>query len=180
MINKIEFGKKINYRPLTLSLIISFFAGTLGLTVNIKISIISFFVVLFLLLCIYYPLNLKRLFGHWQLEKYGISYYKMNTYRDKLKIILFPNNTDFQFISYSQIKDFQIIESDNRYSITDLLTINPAKQSLILWNRKPFYLELELNNSNVNLDLSYDQLHDSKNTMFRLANALNIINKKIN
>jgi hypothetical protein len=60
----------------------------------------------------------------------------------------------------------------------DLLTIKPAKQSVFPWLRKPFFLKLELNQSSVNLDLASDQRHDPNNTMFRLSNALNIINKK--
>jgi len=180
MTDTIEFGKRINHRPLTISLILSLLAGGLGFFANIKISIIAFLSVLFLLLCVYYPINLPDLFGHWQLEKHGVSYYKMNSYRDKLKIILHPDNAEFQFISYSQIKSFKVVERENKYSLTDILTIKPAKQSHFPWLRKPLYLELELNHSVVNLDVSWDQLHDSKNTLYRLTNALQVIDKNIN
>ena len=49
MTDTIEFGKRINHRPLIVSFIGSFLVGGLGLTVNIKIAIISFLAVLFLL-----------------------------------------------------------------------------------------------------------------------------------
>lgn len=179
MTDTIEFGKRVNRRPIFISLILSFLAGGLGLIVNIKLSIISFLVVLFLLICVYYPTYLPKLFGHWQLENHGISYYKMNSYRDKLKMILFPDSVDFQFISYSQIKEFKVIESSQTFSISNLLTINPAKQSIWPWLRKKFYLHLILHKSTVDLDLSYDQLHDSKNTLFRLSNVLEILQNKI-
>lgn len=179
MIDTIEFGKRINHRPIIVSIILSFLAGSLGLIGNIKISIISFLGVLFLLVCIYFPSYLSVLFGHWQLEKHGVSYYKMNSYRDKLKMIFFPNNVDFQFISYSQIKNFKVVEENSQYTLNDLLTIKPAKQSIFPWLRKPFFLQLELNKSEVKLDLSFDQLHDSKNTLFRLSNALVILSKNI-
>jgi len=180
MTDTIEFGKRINHRPIVVSFFLSFLAGGLGLIANIKISLLSFLGVLFLLLCLYFPMNLSTLYGHWQLENHGISYYKMNSYWDKLKIILFPNNTEFQFISYSQIKKFKVIERDKQYSIENILTINPAKQPLFPWLRKPFFLKLELNKSSVDLDLSFDQFHDPKNTLFRLSNVLKILEKKIN
>lgn len=179
MTDTIEFGNRINHRPIIVSLVMSFFAGGLGLIANIKVSILSFLAVLFLLVCIYYPMNLPVLFDHWQLENHGISYYKMNSYRDKIKMILFPHQTDFQFISYSQIKSFKVIEGDQQYTLENILTINPAKQSIFPWLRKPFFLELEMHQNTAKLDLSSDQLHDSKNTLYRLSNVLDILSKKV-
>lgn len=180
MIDTIEFGKKINHRPIIVSFLVGFLAAGLGLIVNIKTSILSFLVVLFLLLCVYFPIYLPKLFGHWQLENHGISYYKMTTYRDKLKLIIFPNRADFQFISYSQIKNFVVHEEDKQYSSKDILTIKPAKQSIFPWVRKPFFLELKMNQTSANLDISFDQLHDPKHTMYRLSNVLQTLDKKTN
>ncbi len=180
MTDTIEFGKRINHRPLIVSFIGGFFVGGLELTANIKVAIISFLAVLFLLLCIYFSANLPKIFGHWQLENHGISYYKMNSYWDKLKIILFPNRTEFQFISYSQIKGFKVIEREKEYDLNNLLTINPAKQSFLPFLRKPFFLRLEINQDKIDLDLSYNQFHDSKNTLFRLSNVLKKLAEKIN
>lgn len=179
MTDTIEFGKRINHRPILVSFISSFCVGGLGLIIDIRISILSFLAVLFLLLCLYYPFNLPKLFGHWQLENHGISYYKMNSYRDKINLVLFPNRASFQFVSFSQIKDIVVIEQDKTYDTNNLLTIKPAKQSIFPWLRKPFYLKLNLNKSHVNLDLSYDQLHDPKNTLYRLSNVLGTVTKKI-
>ncbi|APU71542.1 hypothetical protein BI355_1223 [Companilactobacillus crustorum] len=179
MTGTIAFGKTINHRPIIISIIFSLLSGGLGWIINLKVAIFSFLTILFLLLFIYYPANLEKLFGHWQLENHGISYYKMTSYPDRLKIVLFPDNIDYQFISYSQIKSFKVIEQDKLFSSADLLTIKPASQSILPWLRKPFFLELELNQSEIDLDLSYDQLHDSKNTLFRLSNALEVLNKKI-
>ncbi|MQS98277.1 hypothetical protein FHL05_10460 [Lactobacillus halodurans] len=174
-----EFGKKINHRPIIVSLILSLIAGGLGLIANFKVSLALFFIMLFLCICVYFPIYLRDLFGHWQLENHGISYYKMDSYLDKLKMILFPKNVDFQFISYSQIKNFKVIEEDKDYSLENLLTIKPAKQSIFPWSRKPFFLKLELNQSEIDLDLSYDQLHDKQNALFRLATALKFLKQKI-
>lgn len=174
MTDTIEFGKRINHGPLIVSLITGIFVGGLGLTASIEVSILSFLAVLFLLLCIYFPLNLPKIFGHWQIEKHGISYYKMNSYWDKLKIILFPNRTEFQFISCSQIKGFTVIEREQKYDLNNILTINPAKQSFL-----PF-LRLEINQDQIDLDLSYNQFHDPKNTLFRLTNVLKKLEQKIN
>lgn len=180
MTDTIEFGKRINNRPILISFILSFIAGGLGLIANIKVSILSFLAVLFLLVCIYFPLNLPNLFGHWQLENHGFSYYKMNSYWEKIKFVLLPRQVDFQFISFSQIKDFEVIEQNEHFTLADILTINPAKQSIFPWLRKPFYLKLKLNKSHVNLNIAYDQRHDSKNTLYRLSNVLNILAQKIN
>lgn len=180
MIDTIEFGKKINHRPIIISFLVSFLVSIIGLTANIKVSILSFLLVLFLLLCIYFPFYLPKLFGHWQLENHGISYYKMTTYRDKLKLIFSPNHADFQFISYSQIKSFNIHSGNQQYSINDILTIKPDKQSIFPWLRKPFYLELVLNQTTADLDLSFDQLHDPDHTLYRLTNVLQILEKKVN
>lgn len=180
MIDTIEFGKKINHRPIIVSFLVSFLAGSVGLIANIKVSILSFLLVLFLLLCVYFPVLLPKLFGHWQLEKHGISYYKMNTYRDKLKLIFHPDQAEFQFISYSQIKGFQVHEENQQYSTADILTIKPAKQSIFPGLRKPFFLELELNQASTELDLSFDQLHDPQHTMYRLTNVLQILSNKTN
>lgn len=179
MTDTIEFGKRINHYPIFISFILSFIAGSIGLIADIRISILLFLIVLFLLVCIYFPMNLPNLFGHWQLETHGISYYKMNSYWDKLKRVISPNTVEFQFISYSQIKNFKVVEESQEFSLKDILTIKPAKQSIFPWLRKPFFLKLELNNSSVKLDLAFDQLHDPNNTMFRLSNALNILSKKL-
>lgn len=180
MLDTIEFGKRINHRPIIVSFLVSFLAGALGLTTDIKTGILSFLIVLFLLLCVYFPINLPKLFGHWQLEKHGISYYKMTTYWDKLKLIILPNQADFQFISYSQVKDFSINEENNQFQSEDILKINPAKQSIFPWLRKPFFLKLNMNQTNAKLDLSFDQLHDPQHTMYRLNNAIQFLNTKIN
>lgn len=180
MLDTIEFGKRINHRPIIVSFLVSFLAGVLGLTADIKTGILSFLIVLFLLLCVYFPIYLPKLFGHWQLEKHGISYYKMTTYWDKLKLIIIPNQADFQFISYSQVKSFSINEENQQFQSEDILKINPAKQSIFPWLRKPFCLKLNMNQTNAKLDLSFDQLHDPQHTMYRLNNAIQFLNTKIN
>lgn len=179
MPDTIEFGKQLTHWPILVSFILSFFVGGFGLIINIKLALMLFFIVLFLLIFIYFPSYLPILFGHWQLENHGISYYKMNSYRDKLKMIFAPNKVEFQFISYSQIKSVRVVTQDQKYSITDILTIKPDKQSVFPWLRKPFFLELELNKNTVNLDLSFDQVHDPHNTLFRISNALDILGKRI-
>ncbi|MFH5810904.1 hypothetical protein [Companilactobacillus sp. FL22-1] len=179
MTTTIEFGKRINKRPIIVSFLVSFLAGALGLLVNLNLGISLFLLCLFLLLFVYYPINLPKLFSHWQLEKHGISYYKMDNYLDKLKMIFLPQQADFQFISYSQIKAFSIQEEAQNYTLKNILTIKPAKQSPFPWLRKPFFLELELNHATTKLDLSYDQLHDPKNTMFKVSNALDFLSKHI-
>ncbi|WP_159102821.1 hypothetical protein [Companilactobacillus paralimentarius] len=45
--------------------------------------------------------------------------------------------------------------------------------------RKPFYLVLDLNKGKILLDLSWDQQHDPKNTLYRVSNVLKIITEKI-
>lgn len=180
MFEKIEFGKKANRRPLIVSFLSSLIAGGLGAKINLSVAVILFLVIFFLLMFVYYPINLPRLFGHWQLENYGISYYKLISYHDRLKMIFSPNRIDYQFISFSQIKNCNILESDKKYDLQNILTIKPAKQSILPWLRSPFYLELNLNKGRILLDLSWDQRHDQKNTLYRVSNALKIITKKIN
>ncbi|CAJ1181114.1 hypothetical protein FD33_GL001310 [Companilactobacillus paralimentarius DSM 13238 = JCM 10415] len=179
MIEKTEFGKKINRRPLIVSLLLSLIAGGLGSLFNLSVALSLFLGILFLLIFIYYPSNLPKIFGHWQLEKHGVSYYKLNSYPDRLKLIFLPDHIDYQFISFSQVKKCYIIENNKEYDLQNILTIKPTKQSFFPWLRKPFYLVLDLNKGKILLDLSWDQQHDPKNTLYRVSNVLKIITEKI-
>ncbi|KRK75149.1 hypothetical protein FC67_GL001662 [Companilactobacillus alimentarius DSM 20249] len=180
MTNSIEFGKKINRRPIMISLILSLIAGGIGAYFDFKLAISLFLLVLIFMLFIYYPNNLSVLFGHWQVEKHGISYYKMDSYFDRLKMTLLPDITEFQFISFSQVKSYYVIEQKEKFDLTNILTINPTRQSIFPWLRKPFYLVLVVNGGQIKLDLSWTQLHDRKNSLYRLSNALKVIDQKIN
>ncbi|WP_334332613.1 hypothetical protein [Companilactobacillus sp. HBUAS59544] len=179
MTDSIEFGNRINRRPLIVSFFLSLIVGSFFGTINFKLALAVFFVILGLMLLWYYPANLKTLFGHWQVEKHGISYYKMHSYRDRLKMVLLPDKTDFQFISFSQVHKYHVVEGNHQYTSADILTINPAKQSLLPWKRKAFFLELEIKNGTIDLDLSSSQRSDP-NTLYRLSNVLKIIDSKIN
>lgn len=180
MIEKAEFGKKVNRRPLIISLLLSLIVGGLGSFINFSVALGLFLIIFFLLVFLYYPSNLSKLFGHWQLEKHGVSYYKLISYHDRLKMIFLPDRIDYQFISFSQVKKCYIVESDKKYDLQNILTIKPAKQSFFPWLRKPFYLALDLNKGKILLDLSWNQRHDPKNTLYRISNVLKIINEKIN
>ena len=180
MIEKTEFGKKVNRRPLIVSLLLSLIFGGLGLIISPSAALSLFLGIFFLLIFVYYPRNLQKLFGHLQLELHGVSYYKLLTYRDRLKMIFFPDRIDYQFISFSQVKDCYILEDNKKYDLQNILTIKPAKQSFFPWLRKPFYLVLELHKGHISLDLSWNQRHDPKNTLYRVSNVLKIITEKIN
>lgn len=179
MTDSSEFGNRINRRPLIVSFLLSLIVGSIFLAINLKLALVLFLLILGFMLLWYYPTNLRTLFGHWQVEKHGISYYKMHSYRDRLKMVLLPDKTDFQFISFSQVHKYHVVEGNHKYTSADILTINPAKQSLLPWKRKAFYLELEIKNGTIDLDLSSSQRRDS-NTLFRLSNVLKIIDSKIN
>ncbi|GAB5057947.1 hypothetical protein COSHB9_23370 [Companilactobacillus alimentarius] len=64
MTNSIEFGKKINRRPIMISLILSLIAGGIGAYFDFKLAISLFLLVLIFMLFIYHPNNLSVLFGH--------------------------------------------------------------------------------------------------------------------
>ncbi|GAB5057946.1 hypothetical protein COSHB9_23360 [Companilactobacillus alimentarius] len=104
----------------------------------------------------------------------------MDSYFDRLKMTLLPDITEFQFISFSQVKSYYVIEQKEKFDLTNILTINPTRQSIFPWLRKPFYLVLVVNGGQIKLDLSWTQLHDRKNSLYRLSNALKVIDQKIN
>ncbi|WP_125673061.1 hypothetical protein [Companilactobacillus allii] len=179
MNSTITFGREINHGPLFRSILISAILGIASSFANNKIGITIFLIILFVMLFIYYPSYLPLLYGYWILEKHGITYYDMSSYRAKLKLIFLAKQSKLQFISYSQIHNFTVKTENKTYSVEDITTLNNTKQSHFVWLRKPLNLEIQLKSHNINLDMSFDQLHDNKNIQARVMNVSNILEEKI-
>lgn len=179
MDSTIKFGKEINHGPLIKSILISALVGCGGSLINYKTGLIIFLIILLIMLFVYYPSYLPFLYSYWTLEEHGISYYDMSSYRLKLKMIFKGREADHQFVSYSEINDFEIISADKSYSLADISVFKNQKQPIFTWLRKPTDLVLKLKNTQIKLDVSWDQLHDNKNLKPRLMNAMSFLDNKI-
>lgn len=179
MDSTITFGQEINHGPLIRSILISALLGCVGSLINYKTGLAIFLIILFIALFIYYPSYLPFLYSYWALEAHGITYYDMNSYRAKIKMIFLGNNVDHQFISYSEINGFEIRSENHSYSLADISTFKNQKQPLFTWLRKPLNLVLKLKNNQILLDISWDQLHDNKNIPARLMNVMSYMDSHI-
>ncbi|WP_164505059.1 hypothetical protein [Companilactobacillus hulinensis] len=179
MNSTITFGREINHGPLFRSILISAILGIASSFINYKAGITIFLVILFVLLFIYYPSYLPLLYGYWVLEKHGITYYDMNSYRSKLKLIFVAKQSSLQFISYSEIHDFHVKTENETYTATDITSFKNKRQSHFVWLRKPLNLEIQLKRNKIDLDMSWDQVHDNKNISARIMHVADVLETKI-
>ncbi|CAJ2230538.1 hypothetical protein CPBBRM18_IMEEAPEM_00080 [Companilactobacillus paralimentarius] len=105
----IKFGKRINYRPLMISLVLSLLPGFIismmlskvgGLILGIAIFLISFIG--------YYFRILPVLFNYWEVGSGYVQYIDLNSNSERFKALLLPFSIHEKTIDFNSIKSVTI------------------------------------------------------------------------
>ncbi|CAJ1176277.1 hypothetical protein LCR01_20100 [Companilactobacillus crustorum] len=111
---KIIFGRKINYLPLTICLIVSLIVGYMILLLSSqKITAVILGGVSLLIGLFICSLNLSNYYGYWKIDEAGIHY---DNYPNSLRIVLsiiFPFLENQSTIAFNEIKSFAIVVGKN-------------------------------------------------------------------
>ncbi|CAJ2233020.1 hypothetical protein [Companilactobacillus paralimentarius] len=158
----LNFGRKMNYMPLIISLfggiIIGFFFYLLSQKTLIAIL---FGIVCLIVIVMLYTLKTKDNLDQWGIDDRGIYYRDYSTTGKRIRAILLPNISNEETVKFSEIKDFSIVVGkgmdlprgigpDGPIDVT-FYVIDSAYQTF----NSPYYLALKLDKGkDIDLDLS--------------------------
>lgn len=161
------FGRKINYLPLFLNLLISVIVSGLMLIVFKQVGVSVFFGVLCLIivtaLC---STNLVRSFGYWKITATGIDYYDYSTNGKRLLAILMPFSQTQEQVDFDKIISMSLVIG-RAFQVPEIVKAAPASAYIVqTYETKyatPYYLELELEDGHkIDLDLSLNTNDNEK------------------
>lgn len=157
--DSIEFGRKINYVPMTISLavgvivglVIAVFAHQALLAVILGITVIVICALIF-------AKSLSDLYGYWELTEEGIRCYDYLNFSVKFQSVLMPFSEDQMTFKYDDIKSLRVVVGREMNAPANILGGSFYAPKKIMFNLPtPYYLEIKLKDGReVNLDLSAD------------------------
>jgi len=165
----LTFGRKINYSPLLVTLIISVLIGYFLFLISHQVSIgIIFGIISLIVIPFIYSLNLSGSYGYWTIDDNGINSSDYSTTGKKIKAILLPNIEKESSVKFDEIKSFSLVVGQGMSApkgigpdgaiAASFYVVDSAMQ----YYSSPYYLSLELNNGQeIDLDLSANA--DNKN-----------------
>ncbi|CAJ1182007.1 hypothetical protein CPR19088_GLDEOEPO_01561 [Companilactobacillus paralimentarius] len=157
--DKIEFGRKINYVPMTVSLVTGL---VVGLLIYIFTKIVLLAVILgitaLVIVALLYARSMTDFYGYWEVNDEGIRTYNYQNFSVRLQSVLLPfSESQFAF-KFADIKSLTVVVGKGMNAPANILggSFNAPKK-IMFHLPTPYYLELKLNDGReVNLDLSAD------------------------
>jgi len=171
----LKFGKKINYRPLTIAFLIAFipsfathdiFDSTpLGLTVGA----IVFLGVLF----IYYFPNIPLEFNYWETDGKTIKYCDMSNWHNRLLGMLLPPATHLTTIDVTNIQSLSLIgDLNSQYKAPMMIPVtvqNTVFYPALSMISHPNKVRLNLKDGTaIDLDIAHDYTYSKNTTIQKL------------
>jgi len=178
----LKFGKKINYRPLSIAFLIAFFplfatsdifdSTSLGITVGVVV----FLGVLF----IYYFPNVPLEFTYWETSGKIIRYADMNNWKNRILGIFLPSATHLTTIDVSDVQSISLI-GDFNSQYKSPMAIPFTLQNGILYPAlsmisHPNSVRLHLKNGHeIDLDIARDYAYSKNMTIQKLQRFFKIL-----
>ncbi|WP_119327436.1 hypothetical protein [Companilactobacillus musae] len=167
----IDFGRKINYVPMTVSLII-------GLLVGILVFVFSKQALLAVILgiaglvvvALLFARSMTDFYGYWKVTDKGIESYNYQNFSVRFQSALLPFSEDPLKIKFQDIKGLTVIVGKDMNAPANILGGSFSAPKKIMFHLPtPYYLELKLKDGReINLDLSADW-DDSETIEYVLA-----------
>ena len=186
----ITFGRKINFIPLSISIIFSliiFFILDMTLTLASPLftpcATAGGIIVFLLMTLAYYPTQLPYLCDYYEIDKDHIRFYNFNNYWQKVTFVFMGTKSPMSMIKTSAIKKAEIYGDDKILQMpavaTDLwitwIFIN--KVSII---KNPYGIKLTLDDGNtIKISATWNKIRDPKRTVAQVNKALELINQNI-
>jgi len=113
MENELSFERKISFEPLMISLFLGAMVAAIFYSIfpkypliGVMLGLVSFILEVGLV----YPRYLSNSYGYWKINDQGIYYYDYSTWSKCMRAIFLPSQEKFQKLSFSNIKNFSIID----------------------------------------------------------------------
>ncbi|MFC6175709.1 hypothetical protein ACFQAV_02615 [Companilactobacillus huachuanensis] len=157
--DSIEFGRKINYVPMTVSLVVGLLVGIL-IFVFTKITLLAVLlgVTALVIAALLYARSMDDFYGYWEINDEGIKSYDYLNFSIRLQSVMFPFSESQLALKFNDIKGLTVVVGKEMNAPSNILggSFNAPKK-IMFHLPTPYYLELKLNDGRqVNLDLSAD------------------------
>ncbi|HIY93382.1 hypothetical protein [Companilactobacillus sp. HBUAS56275] len=143
-----QFGKKVNFRPLLISLLIGFIPGNAAYAISGN-GLIGLFVGLcfFSIIFAHYYSELPALFSYWQFDGEKLEYNNMASPAKRVSMIFFPSFAKMETIKKEQIKSVQLM--GNIQDQTQLPSMVPFSNAYSI-----FYSRLSMMKNPVGIEIT--------------------------
>ncbi|PMD73138.1 hypothetical protein [Companilactobacillus nuruki] len=168
-----KFGKKVNYRPILVSLAFALIPIIgIGHFYPLR-GILAGLLVFLLVVLIYYLPNLSILFSYWQADNNEIKFNDMSNLSHRLTMILLPFKNQLSTIKEKDIHSITVLgKLEDPKEMTYAMQVGAYYAILtpiISMIKNPVSLELTMNNGQkVQLSISRDYAYDHKKTIAKL------------
>lgn len=106
----ISFGRKINYLPLLISLVIGLVVGYFLYLLSTQIFVGILFGILTILACsAIYAIHLASSYGFWKIDESGIRYDDYRTTNQRFKALLTPMSETETLVKFADIQSFAVV-----------------------------------------------------------------------
>jgi len=170
----LKFGKKVNFRPLIVSLVFALFLGLISQqTVNTSIGFIVGASVFLLIFLGYYWRMLPTLFTYWETDNNSLNYNQMDNMSDRLLMMLAPLSNQLGKIDFDSIESATI--TGNLEKTNDMPFALPYSVYLSLLSgilsitRNPINVTFNLKDgSSITLSVARDFIYNREETIDKL------------
>lgn len=175
----LKFGKKLNYRPLLMSLFWALLCGSLfGFNISKSLGIRIAIIIFGIIFIGHYLTILPTIFNYWDSSDKFIRYNDKNNPFKRLLIMLIPKLDTYKVIDKKLIRSIQItglpMTNDLLSSALFVATEGGFLYNLMVMIRYPVKVKLLLKNGQIiNLNLSRDYVDHPAETIGKLKIFLN-------
>lgn len=181
----LNFGKKVNYRPVLISLLIGLIVGSIVGAI-FQSSIGGFLVTAAIFLFVflgYYLVTLPNTFSYWEVDKDVIKYSNMDHKAHRVAMMLLP--TTMNRLTEIDMHDIKTIvlhgSQDKPKDMPFALFYNPylaIVSASVSMGRNPMYAEIILQNGQeIDLDMSRDYIYNSQVTFEKIDELIEILDR---
>lgn len=170
----LKFGKKINYRPLIVSLLTSLIIGLLfGLNIDALLGL-QVGIIMFLIMFLgHYLIVLPVIFNYWYLDQNKIRYSNIKSIHTRLLMLFFPKMLHLDTIKKNRISSITILglpQPDINLNSEFVISEEGGfLYNLLLMINEPVKIRiLTTDNKTVDLDLSRDFVKHPQETIAKI------------
>lgn len=167
-----QFGKKVNFRPLLISLFVGFIPGNVAYVffqngwVGLFVGLCFFSIIFF---AHYYP-ELPELFSYWQFDGETLKYNNMASPKKRLVMMFFPSFAKMDTVKKSQIKSVKLMgDVKNQTELPSMVPFSNAYSifySRLSMMKNPVGIEITTtDDKKIYLNAARDYAYDKEKTV---------------
>jgi len=157
--NNIEFGQRINYTPMIVSLVVGIIVGAIIQIVTHQFMLAIILGIAALVICgLLFARSMTDFYGYWSIDDQGIKSHNYQNMSVRFQSVLFPFSDDKDEFKFTDIKSLEVVVGKEMNAPANVLGGSfKAPKKIMFHLPTPYYLDLKLNDGReVNLDLSAD------------------------